>query len=145
VEVFFDSSVLVAASERSHPHYARALPALKRVTAGQDHGFISGHSIAEVYAVLTRIPVRPRIHPTEAARIIRENIIPHFEVVPIGKKDYLQALNAVADGGWSGGKVYDALLINCATRSAADRIYTFNLTDFRRLAPDGLRDKIAAP
>jgi predicted nucleic acid-binding protein len=45
----------------------------------------------------------------------------------------------------SGGlKVYDALLIECARQSQADRIYTFNLQDFRRLAPD-LVERLVAP
>ena len=43
-----------------------------------------------------------------------------------------------------GGKVYDALLIECARHSQADRIYTFNLGDFRRLAPD-LAERMVAP
>jgi predicted nucleic acid-binding protein len=86
VHVFFDTNVLVAASERSHPHYAQAWPALLRVTAGKDKGFMSVHSIAEMYAALTRLPVQPRIHPAEAARIITDNVMPHFEMVPVGKK-----------------------------------------------------------
>ena len=45
--MFFDTNVLVAASERSHPHYAQAWPALRRVAAGKDKGFMSAHSIAE--------------------------------------------------------------------------------------------------
>jgi predicted nucleic acid-binding protein len=144
VKVFFDTSVLVAASERGHPHHGQAWPALHRVTARQDQGFMSVHSIAEVYAALTRLPVQPRIHPAEAARIIMDNILPHFEMVSVGKKDYTEALRLVADGGWGGAKIYDALLVGCATRSGADRIYTFNLADFRRLAP-GLEEKICAP
>src|SRR6266851_3182637 len=72
VQVFFDTNVLVAASERSHPHYAQAWPALRRVAAGKDKGFMSAHSIAEVYAALTRLPVQPRIHPAEAVRIITD-------------------------------------------------------------------------
>jgi hypothetical protein len=43
--VFFDTNVLVA-SERSHPHYAQAWPALRRVAAGKDKRFMSVHSIA---------------------------------------------------------------------------------------------------
>jgi predicted nucleic acid-binding protein len=144
VKVFFDTSVLVAASEESHPHYAQAWPALRRVASRKDRGFMSVHSIAEVYAALTRLPVQPRIHPAEAARIITENVLPHFEMVPIGKKDYTEALRRVRDGGWVGAKIYDALLIGCAVRSEADRIYTFNLTDFRQLAPN-LGEKICAP
>jgi len=105
---------------------------------------MSVHFIAEMYAALTRLPVQPRIHPAEAVRIISDNILPHFETVPVGKKDYTDALRLVGDGGWGGAKIYDALLIGCAARSEADRIYTFNLTDFRQLAPN-LEEKICAP
>jgi predicted nucleic acid-binding protein len=145
VQVFFDTDVLVAASERSHPHYAQAWPALRRVTAGKDKGFMSAHSIAEVYAALTRLPVEPRIHPVEAVRIITDNIVPHFEAVPIGKKDYIEALRVVGNGGWSGAKIYDALLVGCAARCSANRIYTFNLADFRLLAPAELLERICTP
>jgi predicted nucleic acid-binding protein len=144
MKVFFDTSVLVAASEEGHPHYRRAWPALRRVTAGRDMGFMSVHSIAEMYAALTRLPVQPRIHPAEAMRIITDNILPHFEMVPIAKKDYTEALKLVGDGGWSGAKIYDALLIGCAQRCGADRIYTFNLADFQELGPN-LEEKISAP
>jgi predicted nucleic acid-binding protein len=145
VDIFFDTTVLVAASEQSHPHYAQARPALLRVAAGQDKGFMGQHSIAEVFAALTHLPVQPRIHPVEAVRIVTENILPNFEVVPLGKEDYLEALNMMASGGWVGAKIYGALLLRCATRCAVERIYTFNLGDFRQLAPAGLQEKICAP
>jgi predicted nucleic acid-binding protein len=144
VKVFFDTSVLVAASEQGHPHHGQAWPALRRVTARRDRGFMSVHSIAEMYAALTRLPVQPRIHSAEAVRIIIHNILPHFDTVPVAKKDYTEALKLVGDRGFSGAKIYDALLIGCAARSEVDRIYTFNLADFRQLAPD-LEDKICAP
>ena len=88
---------------------------------------------------------RAWIHPVEAARIVTENILPHFEVVPIGKEDYLEALNAMATGGWIGAKIYDALLLRCAGMCGAERIYTFNLADFRLLAPAELQEKVCAP
>jgi predicted nucleic acid-binding protein len=144
VKVFFDTNVLVAASEQNHPHHGPAFQALRRVAAKRDRGFISVHSIAETYAALTRLPVRPRIHPAEAARMIADNIVPHFQTVPIARKDYLEAMKAVVDGGWSGAKIYDALILGCAARSGAERIYTFNLTDFHDLAPT-LADRICAP
>jgi predicted nucleic acid-binding protein len=145
VDIFFHTTVLVAASEQSHPRYTQARSALLRVAAGQDKGFMGQHSIAEVFAALTRLPVQPRIHPLEAARIVTDNILPHFEVVSLGKKDYLEAMNTMARGGWSGAKIYDALLLSCAARCAVKRIYTFNLGDFRQLAPAGLQEKICAP
>ena len=47
----------------------------------------------------------------------------------MGRKDYTEALRVVGDGGWPGAKIYDTLLIGCAARSGAERIYTFNLAD----------------
>jgi predicted nucleic acid-binding protein len=90
------------------------------------------------------LPVHRRIHPVEAARIVTENILPHFEVVEVRKED-LEALNAMAMGGWIGAKIYDALLLRCAAKCGAQRIYTFNLADFRQLAPVGLQRKICSP
>ena len=79
------------------------------------------HSLAEVYAALTRLPLKPRIYPLEALRILTDNIMPHLEIIPIGKKDYVEALNAVGNGGWSGGKIYDALLLCSATKNPVER------------------------
>jgi predicted nucleic acid-binding protein len=136
---------LVAASEQGHPHHTRAWPALRRVAAGHVKGFMGAHSIAEVYASLTRLPVQPRIHPLEAMRIVADNIVAHFEVVPIGREDYMEAMNTVGNGGWSGAKIYDALLVRCAANSSVERIYTFNLRDFKQLAPASLQGIICAP
>ena len=99
MKVFFDTSVLVAASEQGHPHYGQAWSALRRVINRKDQGFISVHSIAEVYAVLTRLPVQPCIHPAEAVRIISDNILPHFETVPVGKEGSHRGSQA----GWRRG------------------------------------------
>ena len=145
MQVFLDTSVLVAASVASHPHHVQALAVLSRVAKGDDNGFIGVHSIAETYAALTRLPVVPRIHPSEAGRIIRENILKHFVLVAAGEAEYLHALAAVQDNGWLGAKIYDALLLACATRSGAERIYTFSLGDFRGLAPAELQARICAP
>jgi predicted nucleic acid-binding protein len=145
MKIFFDTSVLVAASERSHPHHAQAWPALRRVANGDDVGYMSVHSIAETYAALTRLPVSPRIPPTDAARIVTENILRHFETVPAGQDEYLEALTLVRDGGWSGAKIYDALLLTCAARCPAERIYTFNLADFRLLAPANVQARVCEP
>lgn len=140
MQVFFDTSVLVAASVSRHPHHAQALPALRSVSNGEDRGFIGVHSIAETYAALTRIPVAPRIHPSDAGRIIHENILKHFVLVDAGQAEYLQALATVQDNGLPGAKIYDALLLACA-----ERIYTFNLGDFRSLAPAEQLARICSP
>jgi len=145
MKVFFDTTVLVAASTATHPHYAQAFPPLRRVFTSQDQGFISAHSLAEVYSVLTRLPLVPRIHPAEAELFITNNILPHFEAVTLSKTDYVEVLGLAKNGGWLGGKIYNALVLRCTAKCSADRIYTFNVVDFRILAPGGLAAKICAP
>ena len=66
-------------------------------------------------------------------------------LVAATEAEYLHALAAVQDNGWPGAKIYDALLLACAARSGAERIYTFNLVDFRGLAPAELKERICAP
>lgn len=90
------------------------------------------------------IPVQPRILPSEAASIIEANVMRFFRLEPVTPAMYQRAMAACAQRGVPGGKVYDALLIECARAAACDRIYTFNLTDFNRLAPD-LNRVVAAP
>lgn len=144
VTAFFDTSVLVAASVRQHAHYAPAFAALAKVIRGQDKGVLSSHSLAEAYAVLTRLPLQPAIHPSEAHRIIEENFVPHFDIVSLGANECRQVLQYLARQGLGGGLVYDALLLKCAEKKSCDRIYTFNVAHFKRLAPQ-LEDRISAP
>jgi len=143
--VFFDTSVLVASAASVHGHFVQASAAVGRVIAGKDKGFISQHSIAEAYTALTRMPVVPRIHPLEAARIIRDNILRNFETVVVTKDDYLRALELVSESGWIGARVYDALLLQCAAKSRAQRVYTFNVKDFQQLATGSMQQLICAP
>lgn len=142
--VFCDTSVLVAACIRQHPHYERARPLLETIAARRETGVISAHTLAEAFSALTSVPLVPRILPSQAREIISTNFLRHFQLIAITSKMYQRAIEVCAERGFGGGKVYDALLIECARQSQADRIYTFNLGDFRRLAPD-LADRIAAP
>lgn len=103
------------------------------------------HSIAEAFTALTRMPVQPRIHAEQATRMITDDVLPHFEAIPLIKEDYRAVLDTMVSGGWSGSKIYDALLLRCAEKCNAERIYTFNTTDFRQLAPAHLQGKICAP
>jgi predicted nucleic acid-binding protein len=144
MNVFCDTSVLVAACVRQHPHFAPAHAVLKAVAAGDQQGVISAHSLGELYSALTSLPVAPRIFPTEADRIIQVNVLAHFKLIQITSAMYVAAIDACVRQSLGGGKVYDALLLACARKAACDRIYTFNLSDFRRLAPD-LADRIASP
>ena len=144
MNLFFDTSVLVAASSASHSHHGQALSAMKLLRDDRNQGWMSQHAVAEVYAVLTSAPLTPRIHPGEALRIIEANILPWISAVSLQPDDYRDVVRDMANGGWRSGKIYDALHLRCAGKQPIDRIYTFNVKEFQQLAPD-LREKIGAP
>ena len=106
---------------------------------------MSQHSVAEVYAILTAAPLTPPIHPGEALRILEENLLPHLQIVALTPKDYREVIRELAATDWRSGKVYDALHLRCARKQPIDRLYTFNVRDFRALAGEDFREKVCAP
>ncbi|MEO7145954.1 MAG: PIN domain-containing protein [Bryobacteraceae bacterium] len=144
MEIFFDTSVLVASFVEGHAHHNAAFPAVDAVIRGRNRGALSVHSVAETYAVLTKLPVAPAIHPAEAHRMIAHNVLPHFTLVPLEPKDYTEVLDEAMGAGWRGGLIYDALLLKCAEKRRCQRIYTFNVAHFQKIAPH-LKNRISAP
>src|SRR3954453_709790 len=109
MKVFCDTNVLVAAFLQSHPHHNAARPVVERVKAGQDEGFVAAHSLAEAYAVLTRLPGGNQAPPTVAWQLISENVLKDFTIVSLTSKEYQETLAEAASNGVKGGKTYDAL------------------------------------
>jgi predicted nucleic acid-binding protein len=143
VKYLFDSSLMVAALVEAHPHHHRAFPWLSRMCAGELEAALTSHSLAEVYAALTVLPVRPRISPSLAWRLIRESAS-KAKIVPLTASDYRRTIERVAELGLSGGVIYDALIACAAEKLAVDGLVTFNVNDFRRAWPEG-HDRIIAP
>jgi len=144
MKVYCDTSVLIAGSVLSHPHYPQALALLTQVRARKLEGVISAHGTAEFYAVLTRAPLIPPVYPSEAWRLLAENLLPYFHVAVLSAAQHKSVLRRAAEQGWAGGLVYDALHVASATSSQCQRIYTFNLRHFLQVAPQ-LHDVICSP
>jgi predicted nucleic acid-binding protein len=144
MKVLLDTSVLVAALVEPHPEHLRALPWLTKGKSRATELVISSHSIAELYAVLSTLPVSPRISSGLAWRLIHESIEPRVSIVPLSTSDYFATVKHMSDMGLSGGAVYDALIAKAVQKSGADRIVTFNVNDFKRVWPEGA-DRIVAP
>ena len=145
MRVYLDTNVLVAASVQEHQHHLQSFDLVKAVKEGTFEGCISTHGLAEFYSVLTRAPCTPRVHPAEAGRFLNDNILPYFELIALSAEDYKAVLRSCASAGLIGGVVFDALHVHSAQKAGCDRIYTFNVKDFRFLAPADLVDKITAP
>lgn len=144
MKVLFDTSVLVAASVQAHPMHARALPWMKRARKADVALHVATHSVAECYGVLTTLPLRPRISPETAARIIRDNIQAVAKLVSLSASEYMSVLQDLAERGLRGEIVYDALIAAAARKAEVDRLLTLNADDFVRAWPAGAK-RIAAP
>lgn len=144
MRLYFDTSVLVSLAVAHHPHHHLAYAAFRQVTTSGHEGFVSAHGLAETFNTLTRLPITPMVHPTEAYRFVSETIVGNCAVVCLVEKDYLATLEAAAKTGLRGGVIYDALQLRCAEKARCDRIYTFNISDFVRIAPH-LRKQIVRP
>lgn len=135
VKALFDTSILVAAALPEHPNYTQALQWLQRVHNNEVEGFISTHTIAELYSVLTRLPRNPRISPITAQQLIAGNLILFTKVV-LTFEDYQAVLSRMVSLNLPGGGIYDALIAQAAIKAQVALLLTLNPNDFIRLGED---------
>jgi predicted nucleic acid-binding protein len=57
MKITFDTSVLVAAAVGCHPRHKEAAALLELARSKAHDGFLSTHALAELYSVLTKIPL----------------------------------------------------------------------------------------
>ncbi len=116
-----DTSVAIPLLVQTH----RAHAAVVAWWAGREVA-LSGHALAETYAVLTRLPGDLRVEPTDAARLLAQRFAPPLVLGP----DVAAAIpDALGRLGIAGGAVYDALValtavehdVTLATRDARAR------------------------
>jgi len=101
--ILFDTSVLIAGFVASHPNHHAALSWLQRAKNNELIMLVSAHTLAECYAVLTRLPVSPKISPSTARLLVRENIEKLAKIISLSSADYLNILDQAANLGFSGG------------------------------------------
>jgi predicted nucleic acid-binding protein len=137
MKTLFNTSVLVAAIVEPHPMHTRALPWLQRAKAEEIDFLVASHTLAELYAVLTTLPLKPRISPLIAWRLVHDNIETSAKIISLSPSDYKDTIKYMSELGLTGGIVYDALIVKAAQKSGVERLLTFNADDFIRLWPGG--------
>ena len=133
MRAFFDTSVLVPAFRGDHVHHDASLRLFAAAT--KKDCACSVHSLAEVFAVLSALPVRPPISPEQAALFLDE-IHERLTAVTLTAEEYYKTVHAAAEQGLGGGRIYDSLHLQCARKCNAETIYTWNLKHFQAIAPD---------
>jgi predicted nucleic acid-binding protein len=136
VKVFFDTSVLIAASLLQHEHHLPSAAAYSK--ADKRNACCAAHTLAEVYSGLTRMPGAQRMAGDQALLIV-DQIRERLTIITLDEEDYYSAIASAVAQGIVGGTVYDALLAKCALKANATTIYTWDLDHFRRLGPEVAR------
>lgn len=136
MRVLIDTSVIVPALVDQLPYHEAAFLALSTYANAPHEAVCSTHSIAECYAVLTALPLPRRITPADAEQIVAESVVGRLTVYELSRADYREAVALTARHGLTSGAIYDALHVVAAGKSHCDRILTYNLRHFRRLAAD---------
>jgi predicted nucleic acid-binding protein len=129
---FFDTTVLVAAMVEDENHHESC----RRILESAKDGYASTHSLAECYATLTGGRLGIQLSPRDAVELIRHNVHDQFSMVSLSTSEYLKLLETAGPVGARGGAVYDLLLLNCARKVKAEKIYTLNRRHFIALAPE---------
>ncbi len=132
MKVLFDTSVLVAALIVSHPQHSACFARLKAAESREVQGFVSTHSLAEIYSVITRFPIQPRIAPHQAQSTIAD-ISQYLEVVPLHSNEYLAAITQMVALNLPGGGIFDALIAQAALKADVNILLTMNPSHFTRL------------
>lgn len=142
MKAFLDTSVLVAAFWGDHPQHPSSLALVKAATRAT--ACCAAHSIAEVYSVMTRLPVKPPI-PAEQALLFIRQIRERFTVVTLTERDYFATVERLAASGLARSYIYDGLIMTAAAKSGAGEIYTWNSDDFKLVSPAETASRIRNP
>ena len=133
MKYFFDTSVLVAAVSVQHIHHPPSQAAY--LAATKSNSSCAAHSLAEVYATLTRSPGAQRM-TCEQALLFVDDIRERLTTITVDEHEYWSTITDAAAEGIVGGTIYDALIARCALKGKATVIYTWNLGHFRRIGPE---------
>jgi predicted nucleic acid-binding protein len=134
VRALFDTSVLIAGLVEAHGKHSQSFPWLQKIKHTEVQGLIAAHSIAETYAVLSTLPVSPRISPSAAWALLEHSILPFVQVVDLSAQETQVVVQRLSRQGLAGGVVYDALIAEAATKAKAECVVTLNISDFKRIA-----------
>jgi predicted nucleic acid-binding protein len=141
VRSFFDTSVLVATFVDVHEHHERSFALF--TGADRKTACCAAHSLAELYATLTRLPGKARLSADQALLFL-DSVEERLEIVSLDVREYRMAIQDAANAGIVGGTIYDALIGWCALKARATRIYTWDVADFQRLGAE-IAEKVRTP
>lgn len=115
-----------------HDHHGVAVAELRRRKEAGEEMVIAGHTIAEAYSVLTRLPAPYRLSAETARSLIATNFLHDRTVIALDATQYRGLLDRALQLGVSGGQIYDLVIVECAHKAGVQTLLTFNARHFNQ-------------
>jgi predicted nucleic acid-binding protein len=90
---------------------------------------VAAHSLAETYAVLTRLPPPYRLRGADARSLLEANWAGKKTTHLTGAEIW-RALKVAQERGVTGGRIYDALIAFAALKAKVQTLLTWNVSHF---------------
>lgn len=131
MSVFLDTSVVLAGLIDLGPQSAPAQSLMhavaeKRVTDAAT----AWHCCLEFYSVATRLPPEFRVSPSDAMRLLEEEVFARMAVHDLPSANRLPLLRAAAHDSVAGGRIYDSHIADVARAAGARVVVTDNRRHF---------------
>ena len=133
MRAFVDTTVLLASAFADHPHHTSSRKLVLSLRRRTDT--CAAHSLAELYSTLTRIPPPQRRNASQALLFVAD-VQARLTPIALTSEEYFQTVSEYSAMGVVGGAIYDALIAQCALKSRAEKIYTWNTRHFRQFGPE---------
>jgi predicted nucleic acid-binding protein len=139
IGAFFDTSVLLAGLVDFGPQSAPAQSLLHAVAEKQLTAATAWHCCLEFYSVATRMPPEFRLTPSDAVRLLEEEVFGRMAVHDLPAAGRLAMLKAAGHEGTTGGRIYDTHIAEVARAAGATVIVTDNRRHFIASLRHGIR------
>ena len=133
-----DTSCMVAAVCAWHEHHARAREEIERRLRRAETMLVAAPTLVEAYAVLTRLPSPHRLSPADALALLEADFIAVGTILALDGEAYVALLRRAPEDGISGGRMYDAVIAACASKTKGTTVLTFNASHFAPFSRRGV-------
>jgi predicted nucleic acid-binding protein len=132
-----DTDCMIAVVAVWDNRHAEASAEIEVRLARGEHMAISLHALTETYSVLTRLPLQFRLSTTQAWELLEAMFLSQCSLNSLDTVSHLTQLRKSAEAGISGGRIYDAIIGECARQAGASVLLTFHRRHFEP-APEGV-------
>jgi predicted nucleic acid-binding protein len=133
-----DTSCIIPAVSPWHEHHELARIAINDYLNRSERLIVAASALVEGYSVLTRLPMPYRLAPSDALTLLQANFMEEAEVVSLDAECYLDLLARAPQESIVGGRIYDAIIAECALQADATVLLTFNARHFAPYTGRGL-------